>query len=269
MTDPLTNYFLEKDAAKEQRKKNEIDLWQKWKDNGQQPKHLQPLLKLYEPVIAQKVRAWKAPTVPESAFKAELQTHLIKALQTYDPNRGAALNTHVEARLPKAKRYNNRYQNLAYIPEGQSGMIGKLNKARDQLTDELGRAPTTSELADHLGMTPKRVDVISKSIKKDVPMGRSGGPDSFDYSTGTDHAGRGFEDQQIALAQHILPEIFPNKPDMHLLFHYTFGTGGHPQISATGELAKKMGKTSPQISRMKTQMGATLRKHMGLDGQED
>jgi hypothetical protein len=158
MTNPVEDYVKEKTAAKEQRKKHELQLWQTWKEQGEQPNHLQPLLKLYEPLLAQKVRLWKAPQVPESAFKAELQTHLIKAFQGYDPARGAAINTHVEKRLEKAKRYNNRYQNLAYIPEGQSGMIGSIAKARDVLTDQFGRAPTTDEIADHLSLTPKRLD---------------------------------------------------------------------------------------------------------------
>lgn len=264
MTTPVDDYFQEKLAAKEQRKQNEIQLWQRWKGGGEKPEHLEPLMKLYEPVLANKVRQWKAPTVPASAFKAELQTHLIKAFQTYDPSRGTALNTHVEHRLPKAKRYNNRYQNLAYIPEGQSGQIGKIQKATDALKEELGRTPTTNELADHLGMAPRRIDTILKSVRRDIPMGRSAGAENFDYSIGAERTGRGFEEQQIAVAQHILPDIFPNKPEMHELFHYTFGTNGYPQIQRTGELAKKLGKSEPQISRMKTQMGNTLRQHMGL-----
>jgi hypothetical protein len=262
---PFDEYMAEKAASVSKRKQQELDLWHQWKSNGEQPEHLQPLLKLYEPVVAQKIRKWKAPQVPESAFRAELQTHLIKALQTYDPSRGAALNTHVEARLPKAMRYNNRYQNLAYIPEGQSGHIGKIQRAQNQLTDELGRPPTTDELGDHLGMTPRRIDTILKSVKRDVPMGRSAGEEAFDYSAGADRTGRGFEEQQIAVAQHILPTIFPNQPHMHDLFHYTFGTNGYPQIQSTGDLAKRLNKSQSQVSRMKTQMGNTLRQHMGLD----
>ena len=265
MTTPVDDYFQEKTSAKEQRKKHELDLWHRWKTEGQQPEHLKPLLDLYEPVIATKVRQWKAPTVPESAFRAELKSHIVKAFDSFDPNRGAALNTHVEARLPKAMRYNNRYQNLQYLPEGQSGQIGKIQKARDQLQEDLGRHPTTDELADHLGMTPRRIDTILKGVKRDIPMSRSGGSESYDYAAGGDHTGRQFEEQQIAVAQNVLHDIFPKNPDMHALFHYTFGTSGFPQVHSTGELAKRMGKSESQISRMKTQMGTTLRKHMGLD----
>jgi len=259
---PVEGYLQTKKAAPSKRKEHEVELWKRWKSEGEKPEHLEPLLKLYEPVLAQKTRAWKAPTVPESAFQAELTTHLIKALQTYDPSKGAALNTHVETRLPKAMRYNNRYQNLAYIPEGQSGYIGKIQRAQNTLSDELGRAPTVDELGDHLGLPPKRVATILKAVKKDIPFGRSAGPEAYDY-TNSANSQRGFEEQQLAVAQHILPSIFPNKPEMHDLFNYTYGTNGFPQVSSTSALAKRMGKSQSQISRMKTQMGTTLRKQMG------
>jgi DNA-directed RNA polymerase specialized sigma subunit len=264
MKNPIEEYEESKEAAQTKRKADEISLWQRWKDSGEQATHLQPLLKLYEPVIAQKVRAWKPPNVPESAFKAELQTHTIKAFQTYDPSRGAALNTHVEARLPKAMRYGNRGANVAYIPEEQARQIGRLRKAQDELSEELGRDPTHSEIADHIGMPMKRVTTILKAVRKDIPMGRSGGED-YDYTGGAERAGHGFEEQQIALASTILPQIFPNKPHHVAIFNHVFGTNDHTQIASTGELAKKLNISQSQVSRMKTQVGETLRKYMGLD----
>ena len=265
---PVSDYFQEKVSVKKGRKEHELGLWQAWKDGGEQAEHLAPLLKLYEPIIAQKVRQWKPPQVPESAFKAELQTHTIKAFQSYDPTRGAALNTHVESRLPKAMRYGNRGANLQYLPEEQARSIGKLTKAKDLLTEELGRAPTNDEIADNVGLTPKRVGTILGGMKRDIPMSRSGGAESYDYGNNSAGTGRDFEEQQIAVAQHILPDLFPGKPDIHSLFHYTFGTGGFPQVHSTSELAKRLNKSESQISRMKTHMGEILRKNMGLDDEK-
>jgi DNA-directed RNA polymerase specialized sigma subunit len=267
MSDPLEDYKQSKEAEKAKRKKNELDLWQRWMDNGKKPEHLKPLLKLYEPVLAQKARQFRAKTVPESAFKAELQKHLINALEVYDPNRGAAINTHVENRLRKAMRYNNRYQNVAYIPEGQSGLIGALQRAQSELGEQLGREPTVNELSEHLGETPKRISTVLKAVKRDVPMSRSGG-ENYDYSGG-EHTGRQFEEQQIAVAQNILPEIFPNKPHLHATFNYVFGTNGYPKITHNGELAKKLGTTEQNSARWKTIVGDTLKKHMGLNAEED
>lgn len=275
---PIEEYLETKEAAKEQRKHNELQMWEHWMNNGQQPEHLAPLLKAYEPVLAQKARQWKPRMVPEPAFHAELQTHAIKAFQSYDPTRGAALNTHVIGRLKKALRYGNLHANMGYLPEGQSAFIGPITKAKEILQEELGREPTAHEIhaqlqqdpdQDYRKLTPQRIETIQANMFKDIPMSRSGGADAgYDYSASPNAAPHAFEEQQIAVAQNILPEIFPNKPDIHELFHYTFGTNGYPQVSSTGELAKRMNKTAPQISRMKSIMGATLKKHMGLDEDE-
>lgn len=275
MSNPVTSYLAERDAlgasdakeaaAKADRKANELTLWRNWKRHGEQPEHLQPLLKLYEPVLNKKMLQWRANTVPKAAFKAELQIHLIKAFKNYDPTRGAALNTHVEHRLPKAMRYNNRYANIFYIPEGQSMQIGKINNAKEELTEELGREPTHEEIGNHMGMKPSRVKTIIEAQQRSVPMGRAAGEDEFSYTSGAESTAHEFQDQQIAIAQQILPTLFPGKPDLHTLFHYTFGTDGHPRIASTSVLAKKMGKSQSQISRMKTHMGKVLKSHMGTN----
>jgi len=254
---PVRSFLLLKTALVTDRKAHEIGLWKEWKAGGKQPEDLDPLLKLYQPVINRKVMQWKAPSIPVSAFKAELQGHLIKAMDKYDPNRGAALNTHVEIHLQKAMRYNNRFQNLAYIPEGQAGQIGRINKAHDQLSEDLGRAPSFTELGQHLGMPAKRVETIQKARRRDIRA--SDFEDSEPEGKTTS-----YEEQSLAVAKNILPQLFPNKPDMHELFHYTFGTAGYPQVSSTTELAKRLGKSQPQVSRMKTLLGTTLKERMGL-----
>lgn len=266
--DAATQWLQDKVAS---RKDKELAHWQAWKNSGEDPKKLQPLLKMYDNLVNQKTRQWKAgvTTIPDSAFKAELQSHIIKAFKNYDPSRGTALNTHVESRLPKAKRYRNRYQNTLYIPEEMAGKIGKLNSHREKLTEELGREPTIDELSDHIGLSPKRVKSILDAQQKTVPMGRSGGEDSYDYGSGDGSTAHAFEDQQIAIAQNILPTLFPNKPEMHQLFGHVFGVNDHRQISSTSELARVMGKTEPQISRMKTQMGMVLRTHMAMNDEDD
>ena len=266
MNNPVEEYQQSKEAARTARKEHEISLWTTWKNSGEKPEHLEPLLKLYAPIIGSKVRAWRPPAVPESAFRAELQAHAIKAFQSFDPIRGVALNTHVEARLPKVLRYGNRYANAAYIPEGQSQFIGRINRAKDELSESLGRDPTHEEIADHLGLTPKRVSTIIGAQHADIPMGRSGGQEEYDYTAGVRAPEHSFEEQQIAVAKNILPQIFPGQPAFHKLFNYTFGTNDHPQIYSTGELAKKMGKSQSQISHMKTRMGLVLQQHMGIEG---
>lgn len=258
MTTPIDKYLETKLAAAAERKQNEIHLWQQWVASDEHPKHLEPLLKIYEPKLERKVKEWKAPNVSKAAFKLELQNHLIRAFRNYDPERGASLNTHVEMRLQKAKRYNSKQQNMAYIPEGKSGKISTIQRAHDHLSEEYGRPPTHVEIGDYLGMRPKLVEQIQKAQIRDV-LGSSFESDPLE----TQRRGA-YEDQQLAVVANTLPQVFPNKPEMHTLFNHIFATNDHARIISTTALAKKMGKSQPQIARMKSQMGAHLQKQFGL-----
>jgi DNA-directed RNA polymerase specialized sigma subunit len=267
---PILTHLETKEAARTERKEKEMELWKRWRQTGK-PEHLEPLLQAYEPLLSQKMRAWRAPfSAPESAFRGEIQKHLINAFETYDPKKGAALNTHVHYRIQKAMRYNAKHQNLAYIPAGQTKLITPIKRAIEELREEYGRDPTHSEIATHLQMngeedfrniTAKRVETVLKAQRTAVPS-------SHLESDPTAHF-PGFEDQQIAVAATILPDIFPGKDDLHKLFNHTFGTNGFQQITSTSQLAKKLGKTDQQISHMKTQMGNALRKHMGLEEDDE
>lgn len=258
-----------KEAAKADRKEQELDLWKRWYKT-RKPEHLEPLLKAYEPLMQMRMRHYRAPhAAPESAFKGELQKHFINALETYDPNKGASLNTHVNYRLRKAQRYNLKNQNMAYIPAGQAALITPINVAKEELTEQYGREPTSTEIASHLqssgeqefqNISAKRIDTVLKAQRRDVPASSLEGMDDHFPS---------FEDEQIAVASKSLHDLFPQKPEMHTLFNHVFGTNDHPQITSTGLLAKKMKKTDQQISHMKTQMLGTLKRFMGYDHEEE
>ena len=241
MSNPLDELKEYKEAQVTTRKQNEIVLWESWKKapEHEKPKKLAPLLKAYEPTFQRKIHEWSggAVAIQPAAFKAELQKQFISALHNFDPEK-AALSTHIETRLHKAKRFVIKHQNLAYIPEGQVAHIGRIRKAQDQLTEEFGRAPTTDEIADHIGMPPKRVATILNSLKKDIPSSR------FEEDpTAKQHAR---EREVLGLLQ------FNLSPDEKEVFDHLFGQNGKAKIQSTNALAAKLGKTAPQISRLKT-----------------
>ena len=272
-TNPLEEYIETKEAAKVERKQRDLELWHQWNTGGQKPEHLEPLLKAFESTIGQRARMSRPPAVDPAAFRADLTGHAIRAFQTYDPTK-AALNTHLTNYLKKSQRYGNRYANVGYLPEEQSSAIGPIDRAHETLMETLGRAPTPHEIHEHLLMdpdrdfrrlTPKRIATIQANRFRDIPMSRSAGKenDSYDY-TGAEVPSHGFEDQQIAVAANILPQLWPNNPAMHQVFNHTFATNDHTLIASTGALAKKIGKSDSQVARMKTIMGNDLRRYMGL-----
>jgi DNA-directed RNA polymerase specialized sigma subunit len=234
---PVTDFLTTKEAARQQQRQDELAHLERWRAS-QDPEHLAPLLRAYEPVIAQKIRQWKAPAVPEPAFRAELQKHMIKAFQTFDPSKGAQLPTHVENNMKKALRYNNKYQNVAYIPEGQTKFIGQIQRAQNTLTQDLGRDPTHDEIADHIGMPVKQVSKIMTNMRRDVPAS------AFETDPAETEMHR---DQEVL---DLLPYNLTN--DEKRVFNHIFGREGAPQISSTNALAAALSKSPSQISRLRT-----------------
>lgn len=236
--DPVDELLQEKTADNSVRRQKEHNLWEQWNTTGRQPEHLEPLLDSFKPLVAQKVREWAPPMIPKSAFEGELHKHLIHAFESYNPNRGASLSTHVHHRIQKAKRYMNQYQNMAYIPEGKTRYIGAIQKAQNQLTQDFGRQPTHEEIADHIGMPVKKVRDITESMRKDIPG-----------STWETDA----NPQMLNREREVLDLLKYNLTEEELqVFDHVFGLNGHEKIDATKDIAKKLGKSDSQVSRLKT-----------------
>jgi len=211
--------------------------WEQWRKNPT-PKQLDPLLKRFDPLINQKVRQWKAPNVQESALRAHMMGQAIKAFETYDPSRGASLNTHVGNRLKKSLRFVYRTQNLAAIPEPKTRLIGSINSAREQLKEDLGRDPTHLEIGQQLNISAKMVKDVQKAQMKDV-------------------VGSSFESDPNPKAsprsQEVLSLLRPTlTPEEQEVFDHVFGYGGRQTITSTNKLADKLGKSPSQVSRLKT-----------------
>lgn len=238
-------------SAAATRKDKELAHLHQWKTT-QDPDHLAPLLKMYEPVVANAVRKYRAPSVPEAAMHAEAVSHVIKAFESYDPKRGAALNTHVQNNLMKLHRYNSKLQNVGYIPADSTKWIGPIDRAHAQLTDELGRAPTHAEVGSHLGISGTKVKNIQSIRRADIASS------AFEDSP-IDH---GLARDQEVLS--LLPYALNDRQKE--VFSYLYGDKQHlaPKVNgrvSMSELAKKLNLSSSQVSRAHTAIGDAYKKY--------
>lgn len=250
---PVDDYLDEvgfKTAGMEKRSERDqqhLEWWQTWKADPT-PQNIKPLMKAFQPTFNAKVREWKATNTQEPALRGDLQTQAIKAFESYDPNRGASLSTHVNNYLKKTIRFNTRTQNLAYIPEEKAQYIGAIDSAKDKLYEELGRQPTHSEIATEVGIRPKLVKEIQGMRYADVrgsafqsdPLGHTGSRDQ----------------EVIALLRHELNE--KEKP----VYDFIYGQNGKPKIESTGEIARRLGMSPSQVSRIKNSIGAKYKQYI-------
>lgn len=250
---PLDAYTSEREKRAAKQRADDHELWQTWKaDPG---KHtLEPLLKRFDPVIGQRVSMWKAPNVSESALRANLQGLAVKAFETYDPSK-AGLNTHVQNTLRRGLRFTHKTQNLAYIPEAKVEKIGPIQTAVDVLKEDLGRDPTPSEIASHVNqglpsnkhITPRKVQEIQNQRFSDL------------FESGTE-----FDPVAIPSSreQEVLALLRPTLSiDQQSVFDHLYGLNGNARTTSTGDIARKLGKSPSQISRLKKSIDASYKRY--------
>ena len=240
----------EKEASK--KASDDLELWHAWNRGGQTPELMQPLIKKYEPLFKRKTQEWKAPAVAPAAFTAELKRHFIDAAKTFDPERGVAFNTHMQYRIQKAKRFNAKYQNVGYIPEGQAEHIGDIQSAQNTLNEQFGRAPTAAELAEHLDLPEHKVTTVLKALRNDIPSSKFES-DPFEFGTSR-------ENDVIRQMQRRPDEYFT--PEEAKVFQHVFGVNNHKKITDTTTLASTLGVSMPKVSRLKTSIAEKVKKHI-------
>jgi len=259
MANPLDEYLEAKTASADRNSKDML-VFEQWRQKPTK-KTLGVLLKHFDPVLTAKASTWKAPAVPAAAFKADLQKNAITAFETFDPNAGAMLRTHLQNILKRSHRFNQKYQNMAFIPEEKNALIGPVKQARDILHQELGSPPSHSAIATYLNqnpdMLPKRVrGVVTPKLIKTVD----------DYQI-ADIPGTSFESdpsaKSMSYEQETLDMLRPAlKGDERVVYDYMYGQNGKPVVHSTGDIASRMGKSPSQISRIKRRIEATYKKYL-------
>lgn len=261
MSDPVTEYFDERAKTAGIKLAQDIELFNQWKQNPTKP-NLGKLLKHFDSEINKRVKLFKAPNVDVAAFKADLKKNAITAFETFDPDRGASLRTHLTNRLKRSQRFNARHQNVAFIPEEKAALITPIQKARDFLYQENGSEPSHHEISSYLNDNPglvrnKRVSgQVTPQLVKTV----------YDYQI-ADIAGSSFESDPYSKAMSSEVETLSLlrgalKPDEQHVYDYMFGKNGKPKIESTGELATRLGKSPSQISRIRKRIEATYNKYI-------
>lgn len=229
-------------------KQKEIELWKKWKSEKTN-ENLSPLLKSVEPIITTHVNKLSG-NLPRSAIRAQAIKLTIDAFDNYDPTK-AQLNTHLYSRLQKLNRYVYEHQNIGTIPEPRIIQIGTYNRVRSNLEDQLGRPPTTQELADELKWSKKQLDLLEKEMRKDLVQ-------DFSYVNVSDDS-RADIDEHLALLHSEL-----HGTDKAVM-EYLYGMDGKPVLS-NSDIAKKLNISQSMVTQIKTRLANRLRTSGALVG---
>lgn len=251
----LTNVPV--DPVRVERARIDRELYTKWKDGGQKPDDLRPLLRQFRPLIRKWSNKYAGPTrdveMPPAAIHAEFDRWFLHALDRYDPNKGAALGTWVEHNLRKGQRWVMNHRNLARIVEARTYKdIGAFKNATAVLDDQYGRPPNTQEVAAYLGWSEKHTALVQSEIHPTL---------SASY---WDRAEGSVDPTFIMPSRHseVLTNIqYQLSPEELSVYEHLLGRNGKPKLKQN-QIASKMGFSQSKVSRLKKSIGNKMKGYM-------
>jgi len=232
----------------------EMRMWQTWDAGGRKPEHLRPLMNSMSPLIHHAMGTWRGRIkfMPDEALEAEFKNHAVKALQTYNPNRGAKLSTWVRTNLRKGGRFAKTYQNVGRIVEERQGSIANFKNTKEYLGEQYGRPATDAELLrelkkdkSHKWSIPEiqrmnselRADVLSSSFESDMNV----------WSPTLDN--------EVSMYLH--EELNANEQKVYNLIQNPGNTQGK-----TGLIAKQLGWSPAKVSRLRKSIERKAKEQM-------
>lgn len=249
--DPIDAYLNSKTAAptdtntRATQDNEMVSRWQAAHANDQFDHDLtQEALKRFRPTINSAIRKYKGP-LTGNALNIHAANLAIEALKTHDPSK-SAFNTHLTNHLKRLHRVNAQAQG-AYVPEEHVRYFGPAQRAQDELVDELGRDPSPEEHEGRLN----QILTTEKRYSKLKPVEPGGLANILSLKRRT-IAGSGLEsptntyagdlqEQNIALLRHDL------KPRDQPIYDALY----KDKMTSTGAIAKRLGMSSPAVSRAK------------------
>lgn len=246
------------------RRKNELELWHHWNDNGRQHADLEPLLTSLDPVIqseATKKLKGLGGSMPHSALKQELRIAAVKGLESYDPEKGALFN-HINNSFRRTSDVIAGMRNAKYTPRKVTELYQAHLNVQNELAEELGRPPTVQEIQarmprDSKGKLP-RIGDLRRLRKATSPEMFSDFGSPEESIGGNDQAPVGVH----AAFSLIKPQLTAQQKDFFAL-HYP-----HPEedkeSASIKQIAKIMKLPEHRVYRIKQQvekeLGAVLKK---------
>jgi RNA polymerase sigma-B factor len=118
------------------------------------PKDREWLIERYLPLARHVAARYRGGSEPIEDLEQVAALALVKAIDRFDPERGTSFSSYAVPTISGELRRHFRDHTWALrVPRALQELAVKIGKAESGLQLQLGRAPTATELADHLDVT--------------------------------------------------------------------------------------------------------------------
>ncbi len=128
-------------------------LFERWRQHGDQRAREQ-LVERYLPIARKLAHRYRGAYEPPEDLIQVASLGLVKAIDRYDPTRGAGFQSFaVPTILGELKRYFRDCGWAVHMPRGVQELAIKVERAQRELAAETGRVPTYQQLAGYLELS--------------------------------------------------------------------------------------------------------------------
>lgn len=133
----------------------------------QTPDNMSGVLDALMPTINSEIMRYEGP---KQHLRSKAKALAVKAVKTFNPMGGAKLQSWVVTNLQPLARYGQGLRDVK-APELAIRQAAEINRVSKEMYDDLGRDPTDEELADEIGISPKKIRRIRKQVVASVNSG--------------------------------------------------------------------------------------------------
>jgi DNA-directed RNA polymerase specialized sigma subunit len=216
-------------------------MYQAWKQTPS-PQTRSELLRAVDPVLQKGLRTYGGASQASPTLRTRAKQLALQSFDTYDPARGS-LQSHLLSNMRRLQRTGAQETQVISVPEQVALQRKHLNETETELRYELGRDPSSMEIADRSGLSLKRIAYI-----------RQGGPvisssqaesQTTDGSAPASQIPGTTDPRQQAWEELVYYDLNPTE---QAIFDLTLGRHGSPQVSTT-EIARRLGVSPGAISQ--------------------
>ena len=224
------------------------------------PRARERLVRAYLPLANAIARRFDRGRVPLEDLQQIAAVGLLKALERFDPDNGAAFSSFsVPTMQGEIRRYFRDRTWTVRPPRDLQERVIRMAREREQMTEDLGRNPTATELAERIGCTVE--EIIDAAEAADAR-----GSDSFDRPLRDDSDDGhtlgerlGTEDPGFAAAEASadldrLLDMLPVRDALMLRLRFR-------EDLTQAEIGKRVGLSQMQVSRILRNALAQLADH--------